>query len=85
MKFVSVRELRNETNKVVETAGREDVIITAFGKPKAVLLKMTEEDLEDYILAKHLGLERMVESLDRVKLIPGKTIERKYRKRPRRG
>ncbi len=64
-------------------AGRDDVIITAFGKPKAVLLKTGDEDLEDYILARHLKLEKMVESLDKTKLISGKAVERKYGKRAR--
>lgn len=51
MKFVSVRELRLETPLVLKRVSRgQKVIITNRGKPQAVLLKLTEDDIENLVL-----------------------------------
>jgi antitoxin (DNA-binding transcriptional repressor) of toxin-antitoxin stability system len=51
MKFVSTRELRNRPGYVRELARKEDPVLTADGKPIAILLGIKEEDLEETALA----------------------------------
>lgn len=47
MKFVSTRELRNRPGSVRDLAQTDDVVLTANGKPIAILLGVKEEDLEE--------------------------------------
>ncbi len=54
MLFVNTRELRLKTSEVLKKTDKgEQVIITYRGKPRAVLQRITEDDLEDYILMNH--------------------------------
>ncbi|MEI7615957.1 MAG: type II toxin-antitoxin system prevent-host-death family antitoxin [Actinomycetota bacterium] len=55
MKFKSVAELHNKTTEVlnfIKTDGY--VVITNHGKPQAVIKKISENDIEDFILENHL-------------------------------
>lgn len=62
MKFSSVRELKFKTSEVLRrTAKGEPVIITSHGKPKAILMPATEDDLEDFLLAYSPSLRRKIE------------------------
>jgi antitoxin (DNA-binding transcriptional repressor) of toxin-antitoxin stability system len=47
MKFVSTRELRNRPGFVRELAQKEDLVLTANGKPIAMLLGIAEGELEE--------------------------------------
>ena len=59
MKFVNIRELSRATSKYVKLANEEDeVIVTRNGHPYAILQRIDEHDLEDFILAKHLDLDK---------------------------
>lgn len=60
MHFVNLRELSINTAKVIKRARKGDLIVTVRGKPAALLQAMTEDDLEDYVLAK-LVEQRMAE------------------------
>jgi len=60
MKFTSVRELHNKTAEVLAQAEKEDIIITVRGKPKAVLRRLQQDELEDYLLAHHPKFQRML-------------------------
>jgi antitoxin (DNA-binding transcriptional repressor) of toxin-antitoxin stability system len=50
MKFVSTRELRNRPGFVRELAQKEDLVLTADGKPIAILLGIEDDDLEETAL-----------------------------------
>lgn len=50
MKFSNVRELKNKTSEILRKAAKEDVVITSQGKPRAIIMGVTEEDFEDYLL-----------------------------------
>ena len=50
MKFVSTRELRNRPGYVRDLAQKEDLVLTADGKPIAILLGIEEGDLEETAL-----------------------------------
>ena len=57
MHFVNMRELTRSPSKYVKIANeKDDVIITKNGHPCAILVKFQEDDLEDFVLAKHLDL-----------------------------
>lgn len=47
MKFLSTRELRNRPGFVRELAQKEDLVLTANGKPIAMLLGIEEGELEE--------------------------------------
>jgi hypothetical protein len=50
MRFTGIKELKQKTMGVIEASKIEDVIITAYGKPTAILHHITEEDLADYLV-----------------------------------
>jgi prevent-host-death family protein len=57
MQFVNIRELSRATSKYVKIANENDeIIITRNGHPYAILQRIDDEELEDFILAKHLSL-----------------------------
>lgn len=47
MKFVSTRELRNRPGLVRELAQEEELVLTANGKPVALLVGVAEGELEE--------------------------------------
>ncbi len=53
MKFVAMRELRNDTSRLLDQLAKEDVVVTRNGKPAAALVYLDEDRLEDFILAHH--------------------------------
>jgi antitoxin (DNA-binding transcriptional repressor) of toxin-antitoxin stability system len=94
MKFANVRTLKNQTSEMLRhAAGGNDVIITSHGKPVAVLRKMTEEDMEDYVLSRHPAIRASIEASHREVLAKGgiplgdviRTLEAKAKKGKRRG
>ena len=50
MKLVTVAEIKNKLSEYLKLSEKEDVVITRFGKPTAVLHHLGEDDLEDYLL-----------------------------------
>ena len=50
MKFANVRELKNKTSEILRSAEKEEIIVTSKGKPKAIIIGISEEDFEDYLL-----------------------------------
>lgn len=50
MRFANVRELKNKTSEILRKAEKETVVITTRGKPRAVVMAISEEDFEDYLL-----------------------------------
>jgi prevent-host-death family protein len=94
MKFANVRTLKNQTSEMLRhAAGGNDVVITSHGKPVAVLTKLTEEDMEDYVLSHHPAIRASIEASHREVLKKGgtpleeviRTLEAKARKGKRRG
>ena len=59
MQFVNIRELSRATSKYVKIANEKDeVIVTRNGHPYAILQRIDDNELEDFILAKHLNLNK---------------------------
>jgi antitoxin (DNA-binding transcriptional repressor) of toxin-antitoxin stability system len=46
MKFISVRDLRNTPSEVWNALDEgDDLVLTASGRPKAIVVRVTDEDL----------------------------------------
>lgn len=59
MRFAGVRELKNRASELLRRAAAgEKVLITSNGKPLAMLLGLSEDDLEDFVLVHHPDLRR---------------------------
>src|SRR5688572_15145857 len=66
MRFATVRELKNRTSETLRrAAGGSDVLITSHGRPVAVLVGLKDEDLEDWVLARHAAVRDSIEAADR--------------------
>jgi prevent-host-death family protein len=50
MRYAGVKELKQKTMDLLKEAEKGDIIITAYGKPAAVLHHVNEEDLADYLV-----------------------------------
>jgi len=62
MIFVNVRELKAKASEYLQAAEQgENVIILSRGKPRATILPLKEEDLEDFILAHSPKFRRLIE------------------------
>lgn len=58
MQFINIRELSRFPSKYVKLANEDnDIVITKNGHPYAVLSKIEENEIEDFILAKHFKIE----------------------------
>ena len=62
MRLAGVKELKQQTMKLLNETEKGDIIITAHGKPKAVLHHLTEEDLSDYLIEHDPGFRTKIES-----------------------
>lgn len=51
MKFMSTRDLRNRPGFVREMAQKDDVVLTANGKPIAILVGVEDDEFEDMVRA----------------------------------
>jgi prevent-host-death family protein len=61
MKIMTVFEAKNHFSRALRAAARDVVIVTRRGKPVAAIQKVTEEDLEDYLLERSEKFWAMIE------------------------
>ena len=61
MRFAGVKELKHKTMDLLKQSRKSDIIITAHGKPMAVLHHVTEEDLSDYVIENDPAFRARVE------------------------
>lgn len=93
MKYLSVRELRNEPGKVWRRLKDDDLVVTANGRPVGILMGVGEGEFEDALLA--LQRARAARAVSRMRraaaarglnrLTPGRIdaeIRRTRRRRP---
>lgn len=67
MKFANIREASRNFSTITHLIDDgDDVVLTRNGKPYLLIKKLDEDDLEDYILAKHARVEEIAKK-------PGKT------------
>ncbi len=75
MKFVNIRELSRATSKYVNLTNKEDeIIVTRNGHPYAMLQRIDEKELEDFIIAKHLDLNNAFNKAAKKEYQKGQTV-----------
>ncbi len=63
MKFTNVRELKAKTSEMLRTVEKGNtVLVTTHGRPTAMLVPVSEEDIEDVLLAYSPQLRRKIEA-----------------------
>lgn len=62
MKTATVRELKAKLSRYLKASESEDILITSHGKPKAVLRALSEDNLEDYIIANSPTIKKKIEN-----------------------
>jgi len=84
VKFVTVRELRLQTPRVLRGVSRgQKVIITNRGKPRAALVRLTEDDIDHVVLTRPSFL-RQIEAAKREYAAKGGVSLEEARRRIRR-
>jgi len=61
MQFAGVKELKQKTMDILKKSEKEDVIITAYGKPMAILHHINEDDLADYLIENDPAFKTRIE------------------------
>lgn len=61
MRFAGIKELKHKTMDILKQSKKSDIIITAHGKPMAVLHHITEEDLHDYVIENDPAFKSRIE------------------------
>ena len=62
MKFRNVAELHNKTSEILREIDKEKyVIITSYGKPRAILKNFSEEDIEDFVIENSPKIRKTIE------------------------
>lgn len=65
MKFTEFSDFKDDFEKYIGLAkDGEDIIITKKGKPILSLAGISKDEIEDFILAKHLKLEKKARSAE---------------------
>jgi len=61
MRFTGVKELKQKTMDILKKSEKEDIIITAYGKPMAILHYINEDDLADYLIENDPAFKTRIE------------------------
>lgn len=61
MRFAGIKELKHNTMDLLEASKKQDIVITAYGKPTAILHRITEDDLADYLIENSPAFKTRVE------------------------
>ncbi len=61
MRFAGVKELKHKTMNILKESKKGDIVITAYGKPTAILHHITEEDLADYLIENDPAFKMKIE------------------------
>jgi hypothetical protein len=61
MRFTGIKELKHKTMDVLKESEKEDIVITAYGKPAAILHHITEDDLADYLIENDPAFKSRIE------------------------
>ena len=63
MKFTNVRELKSKTSEMLRTVEQGNtVLVTTHGYPTTMLVPVTEDDIEDALLAYSPKLRKKIEA-----------------------
>ncbi len=71
MRFVALRELKIQPSRTLDRLAREDIVVTRNGKPAAALIRLDEDLLEDFVLARSPKLWKEIQAAQREYLKKG--------------
>jgi antitoxin (DNA-binding transcriptional repressor) of toxin-antitoxin stability system len=71
MRYAGVKELKQKTMDLLRESEKGDIIITAYGKPAAILHHVTDEDLADYLIENDPEFRSRIEEAYAEYLSPG--------------
>jgi phage-related baseplate assembly protein len=71
MRFAGIKELKHKTMDIIRLSEKGDIIITAYGKPTAILHHITEDDLADYLIENDPAFRKRVEEAYREYSVAG--------------
>ena len=81
MQFVNVRELKLHTGQVLERLPKKGwAIVLSHGKPKAALMPLTEDDIEDVVLRSSAFVKTLRDSYAEYKRNGGISLEEARRR-----
>ncbi len=60
VQFINIRQLKSQLSEVIRKSRKGDVVVTSRGKPAAILHSISEEDIEDYLLAHSAKFQKSV-------------------------
>ena len=85
MRFAGVKELKQKTMDILKKSEQEDIIITVYGKPMAILHHINEDDLSDYLIENDPAFKtRIAEAFTQYETQGGITADAMIRKLERR-
>ncbi len=79
MKTMTVFEAKNHFSRALRAAARDVVIVTRRGKPVAAIQKVTEDDLEDFLLERSETFWTMIERARKGKSVPLEVVRKKLK------
>jgi prevent-host-death family protein len=75
MKFLNIRDLRLKTPSVLKSVENgEKIVITNHGKPQAILLHLTEDEIEDLVYQQPEFMTQIEESRKEYKVKGGVSL-----------
>jgi hypothetical protein len=85
MRFTGLKELKQKTMDILKESEKEDIIITAYGKPMAILHHINEDDLADYLIENDPAFKtRIAEAYAEYEAQGGITVDAMIKKLERR-
>ena len=77
MKFEKITEAHKNFGHLVRIIeeDQEDVILVRNGKPLILMRAMSEDELEDYIVAKHFGVDQLARQSE-LETVPLEEVEK---------
>lgn len=76
MKTISVRDLQKHVKEAVDSAQRDDVVVTRRGRPAAVLLEVEGKDWETVVLETSSELWKLIEERRAEATLSSEELER---------
>jgi len=79
MKTVTVRDLQKRIKENIDTAQKEQVVVTRRGKPAVVLTGVEGQDWEDVILQTSASFWKLIESRRKEKTLSLQEVKKRLK------
>ena len=74
MKIVTVSEFKARLSEHLHFVEKEEIVVTRYGKPKAIIRHFTGDEMEDYVITHHPDLRASLEESYQ-EFLEGKVID----------